>query len=67
MLSKKRFSIAENVGNAVAYHNFVMMLNPKFRGKNFKWEDLENFSARLVASHIGLTGDFGKDHKEMEK
>jgi hypothetical protein len=38
---------AQAHGEAVANHEFVVMLNPKYRGVNFKWE---NFSASVVQS-----------------
>jgi hypothetical protein len=67
MLSNKRYGIARSIGQSVAYSNFVLMLNPKFRGKNFKWENLEDLAARMAASHVGLVGDFGKDHVKMQE
>jgi len=30
---------AQAVGEAIANHHFVTMLNPKYRGPNFKWGD----------------------------
>ena len=29
---------AQAAGEATAYHHFVTMLNPKYRGPNFKWD-----------------------------
>ena len=29
---------AQLYGEAAAHHEFVVMLNPKYRGSNFKWE-----------------------------
>jgi hypothetical protein len=67
MLSNKRWSIARGVGSAVAYDLFVVMLNPKFRGSEFRWVNLEDMAARQASSSLGMQGDFGKDHNKMQE
>jgi len=67
MLSNKRLSIAQQVGQSVAYDLFVMMLNPKYRGENFKWENLKNIAMSLADCQVGLAGVFGKDLLRMKE
>lgn len=37
---------AQAIGEAVANHQFVTMLNPKYRGEGFKWEEFVPFAVR---------------------
>jgi len=37
---------AQAIGEAVANHWFVTMLNPKYRGDNFKWEGFIEFAVQ---------------------
>ena len=67
MLSNKRYSIARETGRAVATSNFIMMLNPKFRGPKFQLDNLYNIANGFARSTVGLQGNFGKDQKEMEE
>ncbi len=46
---------AQDVGNAVATHLFVTMLNPKYRGPKFTWTKFEDMAARQAESHAGLS------------
>lgn len=39
---------AQAHGRAVATHEFVMSLNPLFRGPAFRWEGLEAMAARMA-------------------
>ncbi len=43
---KKILPKAQAFGEAVAYHEFAVMLNPKYRGPNFKWEGFVQFAVR---------------------
>jgi hypothetical protein len=67
MLSNKRYFIARKVGEAVAMSNFVMMLNPKFRGPKFTWDNLYHIVDSFSRGNIAMQGDFGRDTKEMEE
>lgn len=37
---------AQAIGEAVAYGQFTFMLNPKYRGDGFKWENFVPFAVR---------------------
>lgn len=66
MLSRKREAIARAVGASVAHNMFTAMLNPKFRGKNFRWEHLEDMAAGMTVG-LGLTGPYPESvEKEMQ-
>lgn len=43
---KKILPRAQAIGESVAYHEFVVILNPKYRGDNFKWEGFVAFAVR---------------------
>jgi hypothetical protein len=43
------------------------MLNPKFRGPKFVWNDLYSIVASMTIDQVSLAGNFGKDKKAMEK
>ena len=38
--------IAQGHAQSVVYHEFVTLLNPKYRGKNWNWENFEEFAVR---------------------
>lgn len=70
MLSNSRYALARSYGEAVAHSNFIWFLNPKNRGPNFRWSDLEHIcssQAKFGIYTCSTKGDWGKDQKEMEK
>ena len=67
MLSSKRREIAKNVGVAVAYNHFIFMLNPRYRGPKFAWDDLYPIVSEHTQIHVEQVGDFGRDRKEMRE
>ena len=67
MLSKKRLTLAMELGKAVATSNFAWFLNPANRGINFKWENIYSIVERFTIVHIPLEGEFGRDLKEMQE
>ncbi len=68
MLSRKRWSIAHNIGQFVAYSNFLFFLNPKHRGEKFVWSDLYKICDSFSKTSVFISGgDFGKDQKAMEE
>lgn len=58
--------IAQSHAQAVVYHEFVTLLNPKFRGPNWKWENFEAFAVRQ-AEVTAYQSFSDKDWKEFEK
>lgn len=45
-------AVAKEHGRAVANHEFVAMLNPKFRGENFDWNNFVDYCARVAAANV---------------
>lgn len=46
LLPKGHRDKAERIGEAIAYGQFTMLLNPKYRGDGFKWEGFVPFAVR---------------------
>ena len=51
-MSRKDAAInkARNFGEIVAYEEFIVMLNPKYRGGKFQWSEFVNWCARRSES-----------------
>ncbi len=58
--------VAQSHAQAVVYHEFVTLLNPKFRGPNWKWENFETFAVRQ-AEVTAYQSFSEKDWNEFEK
>lgn len=57
--------VAQSHAQAVVYHEFVTLLNPKFRGPNWKWENFETFVVRQ-AEVTAYQSFSDKDWNEFE-
>lgn len=67
MLSNKRHQLATQIGYDVAISNFVLFLNPKYRGEKFTWDDLPSIVDKWAKLHVELQGKNKKDLKEMQE
>ncbi len=47
--------VAESVGRNHAEHLFEMMLQPKYRGENFKWEDLPRIAGGFAYAGCAMS------------
>lgn len=55
MINNKNFEIAASHGTSVAVTLFATMLNPEYRGPNFKWENLADMAAEQAKKSVGLS------------
>jgi hypothetical protein len=70
MLSQKRIYESRIYAETIVYKFFVSMINPKYRGVNFKFSELEIYAESQVKHHFPLTYHYlnsEKIKKEMLK
>ena len=50
---------AEEIGRAVAKSHYEMFLQDKFRGPQFKWENVPGLCERMARAHIPISMPHG--------
>jgi hypothetical protein len=64
MLSNTRHDYCVRVASITTYSMFVMMLNPKFRGDKFKWDNLYSMCSSNAKFQIEMSNiNWGRDLK----
>ena len=57
------------VGEKIAVHTFAAMLNPIYRGANFRWDNFLGMVERLTESQLYMSVNFSvkKQHVQLAK
>ena len=67
MLSSKNHQLATQIGYDIAVSNFVLFLNPRYRGEKFTWDNLSSIVDEWVEFHVEMQGKNKRYLKEMQE
>jgi hypothetical protein len=67
LLSNKNHQLASQIGYDIAVSNFVLFLNPRYRGEKFTWDNLPSIVDKWVKLHVEMQGKNKRYLKEMQE